>query len=76
MPRTAAAKTAAGSDAPAEGVKPETESPAADAPKKTGSTKRDTGAPEPCAECFPTGWPEGVESAGCEHGSWTRGSEN
>jgi hypothetical protein len=26
-----------------------------------------------CGECFPEGWPDDVESAGCPHAeSWTR----
>jgi hypothetical protein len=27
---------------------------------------------QPCAECFPNGWPEDAFSVGCTHGTWVR----
>lgn len=36
-------------------------------------TKSDLQAVEqPCTTCFPTGWPDGAFSVGCEHGTWMR----
>ncbi|NUQ98860.1 MAG: hypothetical protein HOY79_20645 [Streptomyces sp.] len=75
MPRTAAAKTATSPEKSPEDETPNAEAPAKDVPKKSADSKSDTEATGPCPECFPLGWPEGVEAAGCEHGSWTRGSE-
>lgn len=31
---------------------------------------------QPCAECFPNGWPEQAFSVGCTHGTWIRETEN
>jgi hypothetical protein len=27
---------------------------------------------EPCADCFPQGWPAQAFGLGCEHGTWSR----
>jgi hypothetical protein len=29
-------------------------------------------AEQPCADCFPAGWPADATSAGCGHGTWNR----
>jgi hypothetical protein len=29
-------------------------------------------ADKPCGECFPNGWPEGIFSVGCTHGTYIR----
>jgi hypothetical protein len=32
--------------------------------------------PQPCGECFPDGWGDGVFARGCEHGTWVRDNQD
>lgn len=44
------------------------DTPAAPPPSKSDLQEVE----QPCAQCFPNGWPEGAFSVGCEHGTWIR----
>lgn len=69
----AAVDPAPGADAAGDAPAPPLADDRGDTPAAPPLSKSDLQEVEqPCAQCFPNGWPEGAFSVGCEHGTWIR----
>lgn len=50
--------------------------PPSETPPETPAKSDLQDVEQPCAECFPGGWPEQAFSVGCAHGTWIRESKS